>query len=53
LNGNAVRMKRRLYVDVLMFLAKYYPGYEIKKNWTDATCGACGREERCVLGFGG
>jgi len=53
LNGNAIRMKRRLYLDVLMFLAKYYPGFQIKKNEKEATFGACGREERCVLGFGG
>jgi hypothetical protein len=25
-------MKRRLHVEIPMFLAKYYPGFQIKKN---------------------
>jgi hypothetical protein len=30
-----------------------YSGDQIKKNGMRGTCGACGREERSVRGFGG
>jgi len=34
-------------------LTKYYWGDEINKNGLGGACSICGRQERCVQGFGG
>jgi len=36
----------------VLLLTKYYSGCQIRKNEMGGTCGTCGRQERCIGGFG-
>jgi hypothetical protein len=36
-----------------MILTKYHMGDPVKKNEVGRVCGMCGKQERCIQGFGG
>ena len=38
---------------ILLVVNKYYLRDQTKKNEMKGSCGMCGRQERCIRGFGG
>jgi hypothetical protein len=46
---------RRLHIEALhdLYSSPYESGNKIKKNEMGGACSTCGREERCIRGYGG